>query len=67
MLTGNGAVDTSTHRLVRRVRAELGERRLDALIVAVREHEARAARLATGPRPHDRALYGRLHEIVGRG
>ena len=56
MLTGNGAVDTSTHRLVSRVRDELGERRPSTLVGAIREHESRATRLASGRRPHDEAL-----------
>ena len=65
MPTGNGAVDTSTHRLLGAVRDELSSRRLDRLVDAVREHELRAGRMAIGRRPHDDALYGRLREIVG--
>ena len=65
MLTGNGAVDTSTHRLLGAVRDELSSRRLDRLVNAVREHELRAGRSSTGRRPHDDALYLRLREIVG--
>jgi hypothetical protein len=65
MLTGNGAVDTSTHRLLGAVRDELSARRLERLVEAVREHELRAGRTATARRPHDDALYVRLREIVG--
>lgn len=66
MLTGNGARETSTHRLVSRVRDELGERRLATLVGTIRAHEARATRLSSGRRPHDDELYHRLREIVGR-
>jgi hypothetical protein len=64
MLNGNGAVDTSTHRLLDRVRNELSSSRLDILVSAVDEHRERATRLATGRRPHDETLYRRLAEIL---
>lgn len=66
MLNGNGALDTSTHRLFGRVRDELSARRFEILADAVGEHEVRAVRSTTGPRPHDEALYGRLREIARR-
>jgi hypothetical protein len=45
------------------IERELQERRFAALAAAVREHEARAAAQVVRGRPHDRALYRRLHEI----
>ena len=64
MLNGNGALDTSTHRLFERVHSELASRRFEILADAVGEHEVRACRFTSGPLPHDQALYRRLHEIV---
>jgi hypothetical protein len=66
MLNGNGALDTSTHRLFDAVRGELSHRRLDTLVEAINEHRARAARFTGGPRPHDEALYRSLREIAAR-
>ena len=66
MLNGNGALDTSTHRLFNRVRGELSTRRFDVLVDAINEHRTRAGRFASGPLPHDEALYRRLREIVSR-
>ncbi len=64
MLNGNGALDTSTHRLFDRVQSELASRRFEILADAVGEHEVRAGRFTSGPLPHDQALYRRLREIV---
>ena len=64
MLNGNGALDTSRHRLLDRVRGELSTRREDTLAGAIAEHQAQAASSSTGPRPYDEALYRRLYELV---
>jgi len=67
MLTGNGALDTSTHRLVTRVRDGLGERRFSAQFIqlasAVRRHEAVATHPAVPKRPADHELYRVLDEL----
>jgi hypothetical protein len=67
MLNGNGALDTSTHRLLNRVRDELSAGRLQVLVDAVNEHQTRAERFFSGRRPHDQELYRRMSEIVDRG
>jgi hypothetical protein len=66
MLNGNGALDTSSHRLFERVREELVIDRFQILADAVGEHEVRAARFSSGPLPHDQALYRRLRGILAR-
>ncbi len=66
MLNGNGALDTSTHRLFGRVHKELTSRRFDRLAVAVREHEMKVKGSSLGSRGQDRELYRRLAEISSR-
>jgi hypothetical protein len=60
-LTGTPTPD----RLIEAVQSQLQNRRLAELIAAVWEHERRTRDLATGQRPHDAALYGRLRRILG--
>jgi hypothetical protein len=68
MLNGNGALDTSTHRLVDRVRGDrlpLPEpaERFAELAAAVRRHESGVAHRAVPKRPADHALYRMLTEL----
>ena len=60
-LTGTPSPDG----LIEAVRRQLQDRRLAELVAAVWEHERRTRDLATGQRPHDAALYGRLRRILG--
>jgi hypothetical protein len=60
-LTGTPSPD----RLIEAVRSQLQDRRLAELIAAIWEHERRTRELATGQRPHDAVLYGRLRRILG--
>jgi hypothetical protein len=53
----------ATHQLVRE--RNLAERRLAALITAVRDHERVARRLHGIPGQHDLRLYSRLRQIAG--
>ena len=55
MLNGNGALDTSTHRLFGRVRDELSAGRFEILADAVGEHEVRAVRSTHRPSPPRRS------------
>ena len=52
-----------THELVRE--RNLAERRLAALVTAVRDHERFARRLHGIPGQHDMRLYTRLRQISG--
>ena len=59
MLNGNGALDTSTYRLVNRVRDEIASHRLDPLRGQASEaptEELRAQDRAPGPAKADRTF-----------
>jgi len=63
MLNGNGALDTSTHRLVNRVRDEIASHRLDPVRARESEAATEELRYQEPPRPPHRARTPRYPQV----